>query len=204
MIAEMVNMDKEMLKQILHYQFKIMKICAKMVPKNLTHEQKNNQKNICSDIMEQMTQQSHVLENVTICDETWIFQYDPETKRQSMHWKTPNSLRMKKTRTNKWKVKAMVIAFFDIRGIFMIEWVPEGQTVNQKYYLEVLTKLRERVWKKRPKLWKKKSWILHQENAPAHNSLAVKQFLADKCIPMLEQPPLFTGFSSVTFTCSPN
>jgi hypothetical protein len=29
-----------------------------------------------------------VLENIFTCDETWIFQYDPETKRQSMRWKT--------------------------------------------------------------------------------------------------------------------
>jgi hypothetical protein len=40
-------------------------------------------------------------------------------------------------------VKAMMIVFFNIRGVIMTEWVPEGQTVNQKYYLEVLTKLRE-------------------------------------------------------------
>jgi hypothetical protein len=38
-------------------------------------------------------------------------------------------------------VKAMMIVFFNIRGIIMIEWVPDSQMVNQKYYLEVLTKL---------------------------------------------------------------
>jgi transposase len=45
------------------------------------------------------------------------------------------------------------------------------------------------VRKKRPELWKKKSWIVLQDNAPAHNALAVKQFLADKCISVLEPPP---------------
>jgi hypothetical protein len=30
--------------------------------------------------------------------------------------------------------------FFDIQGIVMVEWVPSGQTVNQQYYIEVLTK----------------------------------------------------------------
>jgi hypothetical protein len=79
--------------------------------------------------------------------------------------------------------------FLDIRGVIMIESVSEGQTVNQKYYLEVLTKIRERLREKRPQLWKKKSWILHQDTAPFHNALAVKQFLADKCIPVLEHPP---------------
>jgi hypothetical protein len=76
--------------------------------------------------------------------------------------------------------------------------------VNQKYYLEVLTKLQEQVRKKRPELWKKKSWILPQDNAPAHNALVVKQFLADKCIPVLEHPPYLPDLAPVTFTCSPN
>jgi tRNA A37 threonylcarbamoyladenosine biosynthesis protein TsaE len=53
-------------------------------------------------------------------------------------------------------MKAMMIIFFNIRGVIMIEWAPEGQTVNQKYYLEVLTKFRERMRKKRSDLWKKK------------------------------------------------
>jgi hypothetical protein len=98
-----------------------------------------------------------VLAIVITCDVTWIFQYDPEMKRQSMHWKTPTSPRMKKARMSKSKVKAMMIVFFDIRGTIMIEWVPEVQTVNQKYYLEFLTNLQERVGKKRLELYKKKS-----------------------------------------------
>jgi hypothetical protein len=104
---------------------------------------------------------------------------------------------MKKARMSKSKVGAMMIVFFDIKGIIMIDWVPEGQMVNQKHYLEVLTKLRERVRKKRLELWQNKSWILHQDNVPAHNAFAVKQFLANKCIPMLEHTPLppFTRFS---------
>jgi Transposase. len=67
------------------------------------------------------------MENIT-SDETWIFQYDVQTKRQSMHWKIPASPRMKKARMSKSKFKAMLIIFFDISGIVMTEWVPEGQT----------------------------------------------------------------------------
>ncbi|KAJ8950203.1 hypothetical protein NQ318_003194 [Aromia moschata] len=60
----------------------------------------------------------------------------------------------------------------------------EGQTVNQIYYLNVLATLRER--KKRPKLCKNKLWILHQDNAPAHNVLSVKRYLGP---PVLEHAP---------------
>jgi len=82
----------------------------------------------------------------------------------------------------------MLIVFFDIQGIAMAEWVPSGQTVNQQYYIEVLTKLHERVRWKQLELWRN-GWILHQDNAPAHNTLSVKQFLANKNITVLEHPP---------------
>jgi hypothetical protein len=52
MIAEMVNMNKEMARQILHDRLNMRKVCARMAPKNLIQQQKENQKNICSDIME--------------------------------------------------------------------------------------------------------------------------------------------------------
>jgi hypothetical protein len=98
------------------------------------------------------------------------------------------------------KFKAMLIVFFDIQGIVMTEWVPSGQTVNQQYYLEVLTKLRESVRRKRPELWRN-SWILHQDNAPAHNALSMKQCLANHNITVLEHPPcdfyLFPKIKSV-------
>jgi hypothetical protein len=66
-----------------------------------------------------------------------------ETKRQSLLGKTPTSQRMKKARMSNSQVKVMVIGFFNIRGVIMIEWVPKGQTFNQKYCVEVLTKLGE-------------------------------------------------------------
>jgi hypothetical protein len=52
----------------------------------------------------------------------------------------------------------------------MTEWILEGQTVNQKYYLEVLTMLREQVGKKGTELGKNKSWILHQDKAPVQSA----------------------------------
>jgi hypothetical protein len=32
-------------------------------------------------------------------------------------------------------------------------------------------------------------WILHQDNAPAHEALSVQQFLAQKLITEMENPP---------------
>jgi hypothetical protein len=52
-------------------------------------------------------------------------------------------------------------------------------------------------------LWKKKSWILHQDIAPAYNALAMKQFLADKCIAMLEPPPHSSDLAPCDFYLFP-
>ena len=101
------------------------------------------------------------------------------------------------------KFKAMLIVFFDINGIVMTEWVPEGQTVNQTYYLSVLATLRERVRKKRPELWKNNSWILHQDNAPAHNALSVKRYLADKRTPVLQYAPYSPDLAPCDFFLFP-
>jgi len=54
-----------------------------------------------------------------------------------MHWKTPTSLRMKKAQISKSKFKAMLIVFFDFKGIIILESVPSEQTVNQYHYIEV-------------------------------------------------------------------
>jgi hypothetical protein len=54
----------------------------------------------------------------------------------------------KKARVSLSKLKDMFV-FFYIQVIVMAEWVPSGQTVNQQYYVEVLTKLHERVRSKR-------------------------------------------------------
>jgi len=105
-----------------------------------------------------------------------------------VQWKSTSSPRQKKARMSRSKFKAMLIVFFDIQGIVMAQWVPSGQMVNQQYYIEVLTKLRKRVRRERPELWRN-GLILHQDNAPAHNALSVKQFLANKNITVLEYPP---------------
>lgn len=67
-----------------------------MIPKNLTQEQRNNRKNIPSDIMKRLIEEPDLLTNVITCDETWIFHYDLGKKRLSIHCQTPTFSRIKK------------------------------------------------------------------------------------------------------------
>ncbi|GAB1868087.1 Mariner Mos1 transposase [Camponotus japonicus] len=72
----------------------------------------------------------------------------------------------------------MLICFFDVRGIIHKEFVPQGHTVNGEFYREVLRRLRNRIRRARPQMWADKSFVLHHDNAPAHTSLIVREFLA--------------------------
>ena len=98
------------------------KVCAKMVPKLLSEDQKQQRVTVCQDIIERLEDDPDLLGRVITGDESWIFEYDPETKRQSRQWKSPASPRPKKARMSKSKVKVMLIAFFDIKGIVHFEF----------------------------------------------------------------------------------
>jgi hypothetical protein len=58
-----------------------------------------------------------------------------------------------KQQFSQWKVKSMIIIFFDIKGIVHKEFVLAGQTVNSACYCDVLWQLYENVQKLRSKLW---------------------------------------------------
>jgi len=126
-MPEQVNIDRETVKKILSEDLDMRKVCAKMVPKDCTKEQKQRRVTICQNLLER---QDDILGCVITGDETWVYQYDPETKRQSAQWKTANSPRPKIFRQSKSRVKTMLLTFFDIRGIVHYEFVPTGQRVN--------------------------------------------------------------------------
>jgi len=74
---------------------------------------------------------------------------------------------------------------FDSKFIVHHEYVSDGQKINKECYLEVLRRLRECVRRKRREKWRDDDWILHHDNAPAHNSHFVQQFLAKHGIAQL-------------------
>jgi len=67
--------------------------------------------------------------------------------------------------------KDVHMLFVDFCGIVHGEWVPQGQTANQHFYLEV-ERLRENVRKKRPESRKSGSWMLHHDNDPGSELIA--------------------------------
>ena len=98
----------------------------------------------------------------------------------------------------------MLICFFDIKGLIHFEFVPQGQTVNQQFYLEVLEGFRDAVGRKCPELWRSGEWLLHYDNAPANTALSVRQFLTQEGMTTASHyPPLATPrtWQPAIFSC---
>ena len=111
------------------------------MPKNLSVEQKANQLEICQNLLGRLETEPDFLGKVITGDESWVFDYDPETKRQSAEWHMKSS-RQKKEHMSRSRLKIMIIVFFDSCGIMHKEFVPPGQTVNHTFYKDVLERLR--------------------------------------------------------------
>ena len=201
MVADELSMNSERVWRIITEDLGMRKVCAKMVPRLLNDGQKENRVQVCQDILKQLEITPDLLSSIVTGDESWIFKYDPLTKQQSLEWKSASSPRPKKARLFKSKIKVMLIVFFDVHGIVRLEFLPQGQTINQNVYKDILRCLMRSVREKRRELWETKSWLLHHDNAPAHNALSIRQFLAENNIAVLEQPPYSPDLAPVIFSC---
>ncbi|KAJ4434163.1 hypothetical protein ANN_16485 [Periplaneta americana] len=165
-IAEKVGVSKDSAHAILRDDLNMNRVAAKFVSKLLSLEQKNLRRDVAQDVLDTANTDPGFLNTVITGDESWVYGYDPGTKRQSSQWKHPESPRPKKTRQVRSKIKVMLTVFFDVRGIVHHEYAPEGQTVTKEYYHDVLRRLRDAVRRKRPDMWTANIWHLHHDNAP--------------------------------------
>ncbi|UYV70067.1 hypothetical protein LAZ67_7001696 [Cordylochernes scorpioides] len=179
------------------------RVAAKFVPKLLNCDQKQHRMNIANEILDSVRDDPNLLQRVITSDEGWVYGYDVETKAQSSQWKLPHEPRPKKARQVRSNVKVLLTVFFDCRGVVHHEFLPQGRTVNKEYYLQVMRNLREAIRQKCPDLWKNKNWLLHHDNAPAHTSLLVRDFLAKNNTLMLQQPPYSPDLAPCDFFLFP-
>jgi [histone H3]-lysine36 N-dimethyltransferase SETMAR len=187
-IEEATGISKSLIGTIVKDDLQLRKTPSKFVPKMLTFQQKENRIDASKNMLEMVEQDPNWKEKIITGDETWVYGYDPETKRQSMEWKGKDEPRTKKSRLCKSKNKVLLVTFFDIKGIVHYEYLEEGQTINKEIYLNILRRLRESIRLKRKEMWSSKNWILHHDNARPHTATSVLTFLAQNGTPILQQP----------------
>jgi len=184
-----LGMSKDSIHRILTEKLGYRKVCSHFVPHKLTDDQKLLRIQHCKDIVKESKKDKNFLYNIVTGDETWCFQYDPETKRQSAEWRPQNEPATKKPRFEKSKVKTMLICFYDSKGIVHHEFVPPGQKVNAPYYLGVLRRLLHRIRRIRPEYREEGSWRLLHDNAPSHRSTLITDFLSKNRILLINHSP---------------
>ncbi|KAK3766063.1 hypothetical protein RRG08_002300 [Elysia crispata] len=134
------------------------------------------------------TEQNDFLGRIITGDETWVYSWDPETKRQSAEWRDFDEPRPEKVRRKQGALKVMHMIFFDMNGVILRWPVPIGTTINAQYYKKVLQdKLRPAIRKKRPGLLESGILFRH-DNAPVHTARAVTDVLAGYKWELLEHP----------------
>lgn len=80
---------------MLKEKLNIRNIWAKIVPKVRTHEQKQIRKSIYEDLFYDIRSDGNDLGSQVITgDENWIFECDPENRRQSKQWGRTTKARM--------------------------------------------------------------------------------------------------------------
>ena len=184
-------------------ELKMRKICAKFVPKVLRKDQKERRCHDSREMVKQINLDPTVRNALVTCDESCIYCYDPETKRQSSQWKHAGSPRPENVRQSKSTHKLLMIPFFDSASMIYMHRVPTGQTVKKEYYVEVLREFRKRFLGKRPALFKSDQWHFHLDNVPVHNSILVTDYLTKIGIKTVPQPPYSPDLSPCDFCLFP-
>lgn len=176
------------------------RVSAKLVPTELSADQKEVRKEISLNILEDLKEDPGLLHRVITGDETWVYGFDPETKQQASEWRLQGEKRPQRANRPRSRTKVFWTVFFDSEGVIHQEFLPpELDSCNKEYYLSVLKRLREAIRRKRPIRWQRNDWLLHHDNAPPHTALIIKRFLAKHGTVKLPQPPVSPDLAPCDF-----
>jgi hypothetical protein len=98
--------------------------------------------------------------------------------------------RPKKFRLQKYKIKTILITFFGKQPLIHKGFVPEGQTVNIYFYVEVIGGLLKRIPRVKPQFRGEVCWYLLHYSATSHSALVVKTFVARHCVVEISHLPI--------------
>jgi histone-lysine N-methyltransferase SETMAR len=129
-----------------------------------------------------------MLNTIVTEDETWVHQYQPESKRASVQWKHPSSPSTIKFNVMPSAGKVMLTVFWDYQGVLLAHFQKHGENVNSASYFEVLLKLWEAIHRKHQ--GQLAEWVLlHHDNARPHTAQATQERIRELQWELLEHPP---------------
>jgi len=203
-LEEQFNLSHGTIWDIVHDRSGYRKVCSRWVPQQPTKNHKKNHMGVSlTHLLHFNDHGEDFLEQIIIGDETWVHQYCPETKAQSMAWKYPGSPTFKKFKTSTSSGKLMVTVFWDMHGGLLLHFSPPNETVNSAAYQATLKKIKRAVQRKRPQMSDKRMLLL-QDNAQPHTAHATVNLLERWGWEILEHPPYSPDLAPSDFHLFPN
>ena len=110
-VCNRVGLSYGSCQRILVDELNMRRIAEKFVPCLLNNDQRDRQVQVCTKLQKAVTHDPNFPSRVITGDESWLYNYDPETKQLSSQWKTPSSPRPKKARQVCSNIKSILIFF---------------------------------------------------------------------------------------------
>ena len=190
--------------KILGERLGLRKICACWVPHLLTDEQKHSRVRLASQVTEKYDKcDPRRLEEIVTGDETWIYHFQPDSKAKNKVWVSSEGDRPVIARCCKTSNRMLYAIFFYLKGPVLQIPVRKGSSVTGKFYREsVLAQLVDFYQKCRPRTGVCGIKLLH-DNAPAHKSAMVQEYLKESGLDVLGHPPYSPDLSPFDFWMFP-
>ncbi|GFO16199.1 histone-lysine N-methyltransferase SETMAR [Plakobranchus ocellatus] len=83
-----------------------------------------------------------------------------------MTWKHPSSPVTKKFKVQRSAAKVMATMFWDVKGVILLDILPQGQCINAARYCSTLDRLKEAIRRKRPGLLRRGVVLQHDNATP--------------------------------------
>jgi len=129
-----------------------------------------------------------MLSHIVTGDKTWVSHITPESKQQSLHWKHTGSPKRKKFKQMFKTRKIMCTVFWDRQGVLLVEFLPQGTTINSAVYCKTLKKLRLAIQNKRRGMPSATILLLH-DNARPHSAAQTQDLITTFKWEQMGHPP---------------
>jgi len=174
-IEASLGMSSASVHSILHKHLVVKKICSHWIPHNLTTAQKKARVDRCTEMLKKYSRgTSKDVYKIVTGNESWIYAYDPQSKRQSIVWVFQGELNPTKDVRARSSSKQMVDCFFGITGHVATVLLEQRRTVNSERYTticlpEVFGGIRKKSRRRRI--------IVYHDNASSHTSVQTTAYL---------------------------
>ena len=184
-LAQQLGVTQQAISLRLRAMGKIQKI-GKWVPHELNDRQQERRRNT-SEMLLARNKGKRFLHRIITGDEKWIFFENPKRKES---WVSPGQPAASSARPDRFGKKTMLCVWWDQKRIIYYECLKPGETVNAHRYHQQLIKLNQAVHQCRPEYFERhERIILLHDNAPAHASIMVRNYLDALNWELLPHPP---------------